>query len=104
MRTMRVQIPPFHPDPRTHALTRGGTDTDGTVAERLMHFAVDEDDDGSSPFGPAKPQIHRLCGWLRIARLAEIAQLRFEKPKRPGRYQERSPFFPNRPRERTASS
>ena len=25
----------------------------GAVAERLMHFAVDEDDDGSSPFGPA---------------------------------------------------
>lgn len=25
----------------------------GTVAERLMHFAVYEDDDGSSPFGPA---------------------------------------------------
>ena len=26
----------------------------GAVAERRMHFAVDEDDDGSSPFGPAK--------------------------------------------------
>ena len=25
----------------------------GAVAERRMHFAVDEDDDGSSPFGPA---------------------------------------------------
>jgi hypothetical protein len=25
----------------------------GAVAERLMHFAVDEDDDGSSPFGLA---------------------------------------------------
>jgi hypothetical protein len=23
------------------------------VAERLMHFTVYEDDDGSSPFGPA---------------------------------------------------
>jgi hypothetical protein len=26
----------------------------GTVAERRMHFPVEEDDDGSSPFGPAK--------------------------------------------------
>ena len=25
----------------------------GAVAERRMHFAVYEDDDGSSPFGPA---------------------------------------------------
>jgi hypothetical protein len=25
----------------------------GAVAERRMHFAVDEDDDGSSPSGPA---------------------------------------------------
>lgn len=28
----------------------------GTVAERRMHFIVDEDDDGSSPFGPATIQ------------------------------------------------
>lgn len=26
----------------------------GAVAERLMHFTVYEDDDGSSPFSPAK--------------------------------------------------
>lgn len=26
----------------------------GAVAERRMHFPVEEDDDGSSPFGPAK--------------------------------------------------
>ena len=25
----------------------------GAVAERHMHFIVDEDDDGSNPFGPA---------------------------------------------------
>ena len=28
----------------------------GAVAERRMHFAVDEDDDGSSPLGPANFQ------------------------------------------------
>ncbi len=37
---MWVQIPPNHP-------------IFGAVAERRMHFAVDEEDDGSSPFGPA---------------------------------------------------
>ena len=28
-------------------------DIPGAVAERRMHFIVDEDDDGSSPFDPA---------------------------------------------------
>ena len=32
---------------------RSEINSHGTVAERRMHFAVDEDDDGSSPFGPA---------------------------------------------------
>lgn len=35
--------------------------TSGAVAERRMHFAVDEDDDGSSPFGPA----NFMDVWLR---------------------------------------
>lgn len=30
------------------------TTVKGIVAERRMHFPVEEDDDGSSPFGPAK--------------------------------------------------
>jgi hypothetical protein len=38
---MPVQIPPVHPK------------TFEAVAERLMQFAVYEDDDGSSPFGLA---------------------------------------------------
>ena len=63
MRTMRVQIPPFHPyqfanfDLRFANKGRNRkskiANPLGAVAERLMHFAVDEDDDGSSPFGPA---------------------------------------------------
>lgn len=40
MRTMWVKIPSVHPVPEA-------------VAERRMHFIVDEDDDGSSPFGLA---------------------------------------------------
>ena len=36
----------------------------GAVAERRMHFAVDEDDDGSSPFGPANfGRADRVSGW-----------------------------------------
>ena len=53
----------------------------GAVAERLMHFAVYEDDDGSSPFGPANFP----------GRLAETDQRRFEEPKSLARYQERPP-------------
>ena len=53
----------------------------GAVAERHMHFAVDEDDDGSSPFGPAT-----IYG-----RLAETDQRRSEEPKSLARYQERPP-------------
>ena len=56
----------------------------GTVAERRMHFAVYEDDDGSSPFGPA------ISG-----RLAETDQRRSEEPKSLVRYQERPPIFTN---------
>jgi hypothetical protein len=48
------------------------------VAERRMHFIVDEDDDGSSPFGLAKS-----------GRLAETDQRRREEPKSLVRYQER---------------
>lgn len=29
----------------------------GAVAERRMHFPVEEDDDGSSPFGPATSSV-----------------------------------------------
>ena len=66
---MWVQIPPAHP-------------IFGAVAERRMHFAVDEDDDGSSPFGPAI---------YFVGRLAETDQRRFEEPKSLVRYQERPP-------------
>src|SRR5688500_11203264 len=97
MRTMRVQIPPFHPDrfwiddfgfliqirnPQSKIPNRPGA-----VAERLMHFAVYEDDDGSSPFGPANNRGH----------LAETDQRRPEEPKSLVRYQERPPGFPCRP-------
>lgn len=54
----------------------------GIVAEGLMHFPVEEDDDGSSPFGPAKFR----------GRLAETDQRRPEEPKSLARYQERPPF------------
>ena len=43
---MRVQIPPNHPFSDFKLSL-------GAVAERRVHFAVDEDDDGWSPFGPA---------------------------------------------------
>ena len=55
----------------------------GAVAERRMHFAVDEDDDGSSPFGPPN------CV---NGRLAEIEQRRPEEPESLVRYQERPHF------------
>jgi hypothetical protein len=48
-----------------------------------MHFTVDEDDDGSSPFGPAI-QLH--------GRLAKTDQRRSEEPKSLMRYQERPPI------------
>ena len=52
MRQLSVQIRSIHPDqeqphPPLQVVLLGA------VAERRMHFAVDEDDDGSSPFGPA---------------------------------------------------
>ena len=61
------------------------------MAERLMHFAVDEDDDGSSPFGPAtlKFQISNLKS--QKGRLAETDQRRSEEPKSLARYQGRPP-------------
>lgn len=55
----------------------------GAVAERRMHFAVDEDDDGSNPFGPAN---------FNNGRLAETDQRRSEEPKSLVRYQERPPL------------
>lgn len=48
-----------------------------------MHFTVDEDDDGSSPFGPA----------IFLGRLAETDQRRPEEPKSLVRYHERPPIF-----------
>jgi hypothetical protein len=39
---------PQIPDPKSHI-----PNPTGAVAERRMHFPVEEDDDGSSPFGPA---------------------------------------------------
>lgn len=64
----------------------------GAVAERRMHFTVDEDDDGSSPFGPAIGTPASLPARL-YGRLAETDQRRFEEPKSLARYQERPPFF-----------
>ena len=52
------------------------------VAERRMHFIVDEDDDGSNPFGLA----------IYFGRLAETDQRRPEEPKSLVRYQERPPI------------
>ena len=46
-----------------------------------MHFIVDEDDDGSSPFGLANFE----------GRLAEIDQRRPEEPESLVRYQKRPP-------------
>jgi hypothetical protein len=51
-----------------------------------MHFIVDEDDDGSSPFGLA-----------RRGRLAETDQRRPEEPKSLVRYQERPPILSEPP-------
>jgi hypothetical protein len=53
------------------------------VAERRLHFAVDEDDDGSDPFDPAV---------FHTGRLAETDQRRPEKPESLARYQERPPI------------
>ena len=47
-----------------------------------MHFIVDEDDDGSSPFGLA----------ILFGRLAGTDQRRPEEPNSLVRYQERPPF------------
>lgn len=63
----------------------------GAVAERRMHFTVYEDDDGSSPFGPAKGTPASLPAKL-YGRLAETDQRRFEEPKSLVRYQERPPY------------
>lgn len=90
---MRVQIPPFHPirfwiwdfrfwiEKQIRNRQSQIADRLGAVAETLMHFAVDEDDDGSSPFGPANT----------FGRLAETDQHRPEEPKSLVRYQERPP-------------
>ena len=60
---MQVQIQSNHPSfeiadrrsqiRRTIQDPRSKINFPGAVAERRMHFIVDEDDDGSSPFGPA---------------------------------------------------
>ncbi len=64
----------------------------GAVAERRMHFPVEEDDDGSSPFGPAisildfglpifdQSKIKNLKSKIKLGRLAEIDQRRPEEP------------------------
>lgn len=55
---MRVQLSSVHPNFAAGATGRAillahNQKFYGAVAERRMHFTVDEDDDGSSPFGPA---------------------------------------------------
>jgi hypothetical protein len=101
-----VQIPPFHPDrfwilgfgfwveeesarrdsnPKSKIQNLKSKIKSGAVAERRMHFPVEEDDDGSSPFGPANIS-------FRYDALAETDQRRSEEPKSLARYQERPPI------------
>ena len=78
---MWVQIPPIHP-----ILVSDLKFRDGAVSERRLHFPVEEDDDGSSPFGPA-------ILYFQDGRLAETDQRRHEEPKSLVRYQERPPIL-----------
>src|SRR5690349_20931290 len=83
MRMMRVQIPPVHPvrfwirvEKQFHIPNKYGT-----VAERRMHFAVDEDDDGSSPFDSAtfikKGEQNYVCA-QKFAPLYVVCDLNFQ--------------------------
>ena len=94
MRMMRVQIPSVHPTQfwmlnlgfrigRKFGVPQSKIRNQyEAVAERRMHFIVDEDDDGSSPFGLANF----------FGRLAETDQRQPEEPNSLLRYQERPPI------------